>query len=52
MRAELVEDALKMAITFRGELPETVVFHTDRLTTASTPQHRSPHSPTKTASRG
>lgn len=30
MRADLVEDALKMAITLRGELPATVVFHTDR----------------------
>ena len=30
MRTDLVEDALKMAITLRGELPEQVVFHTDR----------------------
>ena len=30
MRADLVEDALKMAITLRGELPAKVVFHTDR----------------------
>ena len=30
MRADLVEDALKMAITLRGELPAQVVFHTDR----------------------
>lgn len=30
MRADLVEDALKMAITLRGELPAHVVFHTDR----------------------
>jgi len=30
MRTDLVEDALKMAITLRGELPEHVVFHTDR----------------------
>ena len=30
MRADLVEDALKMAVTLRGKLPETVVFHTDR----------------------
>jgi len=30
MRTELVEDALKMAITLRGELPAKVVFHTDR----------------------
>jgi transposase InsO family protein len=30
MRSDLVEDALSMAITLRGELPETVIFHTDR----------------------
>ena len=30
MRTDLVEDALQMAITLRGELPEQVVFHTDR----------------------
>ncbi len=30
MRTDLVEDALKMAITLRGELPEKVVFHADR----------------------
>ena len=30
MRADLVEDALRMAITLRGEIPEQVVFHTDR----------------------
>ena len=30
MRADLVEDALRMAITLRGELPAKVVFHTDR----------------------
>jgi hypothetical protein len=30
MRTDLVEDALKMAITLRGELPDHVVFHTDR----------------------
>ena len=30
MRTELVEDALKMAITVRGELPAQVVFHSDR----------------------
>jgi len=30
MRTDLVEDALKMAITLRGELPALVVFHTDR----------------------
>ena len=30
MRTDLVEDALRMAITLRGELPAKVVFHTDR----------------------
>ena len=30
MRADLVEDALRMAITLRGEIPEQVVFHSDR----------------------
>ena len=30
MRTDLVEDALTMAITLRGELPAQVVFHTDR----------------------
>ena len=30
MRTDLVQDALKMAITLRGELPAQVVFHTDR----------------------
>ena len=30
MRADLVEDALRMAITLRGELPGPVIFHTDR----------------------
>jgi len=30
MRTDLVEDALGMAITLRGELPAKVVFHTDR----------------------
>jgi len=30
MRADLVQDALVMAITLRGDLPETVVFHSDR----------------------
>ena len=29
MRADLVQDALAMAITLRGDLPETVVFHSD-----------------------
>jgi len=30
MRADLVEDALQMAITLRGDLPARVVFHSDR----------------------
>jgi putative transposase len=30
MRADLVEQALQMAITLRGELPASVVFHADR----------------------
>ena len=30
MRTDLVQDALQMAITLRGELPEKVVFHADR----------------------
>ena len=30
MRADLVEDALRMAITLRDGLPGQVVFHTDR----------------------
>jgi len=30
MRADLVEDALRMAIVLRGTLPAAVVFHTDR----------------------
>jgi putative transposase len=30
MRADLVEDALSMAIVLRGELPERVIFHSDR----------------------
>jgi transposase InsO family protein len=30
MRTDLVENALQMAITLRGELPAKVVFHTDR----------------------
>jgi len=30
MRADLVQDALVMAITLRGDLPEKVVFHSDR----------------------
>ena len=30
MRSDLVEDALRMAITLRGRLPEKVIFHSDR----------------------
>jgi transposase InsO family protein len=30
MRADLVEDALRQAVTLRGTLPGTVIFHTDR----------------------
>ena len=30
LRTDLVQDALKMAITMRGDLPTTVVFHADR----------------------
>jgi len=30
MRADLVQDALAMAITLRGDLPANVVFHSDR----------------------
>jgi transposase InsO family protein len=30
MRTDLVEDAPKMAIALRGELPVKVVFHSDR----------------------
>ena len=29
IRADLVQDALAMAITLRGDLPEKVVFHSD-----------------------
>jgi len=29
MRADLVQDALVMAITLRGDLPAKVVFHSD-----------------------
>ncbi|WP_153038780.1 IS3 family transposase [Rathayibacter tanaceti] len=30
MRADLVEDTLRMAITLRGQLPPEVIFHSDR----------------------
>ena len=29
MRADLVQDALTMAVVLRGDLPDTIVFHTD-----------------------
>jgi len=38
MRADLVEDALQMAITLRGERPAGVVFHADRGTQYATDQ--------------
>jgi transposase InsO family protein len=34
MRSDLVEDALSMAISLRGERPEKIIFHTDRGTQA------------------
>ena len=37
MRADLVEQALQMAITLRGELPADVVFHADRGTQGVSP---------------
>ena len=52
MRTDLVEDALQMAITLRGELPAQVVFHTDRGTQGSTPRRRSRRSRPRTASPG
>jgi putative transposase len=30
MRADLVQDALTMAVVLRGDVPDTIVFHTDR----------------------
>jgi transposase InsO family protein len=50
IRTDLVQDALKMAITLRGQLPVQVVFHTDR--GPSTPQSRSRRSRMRTASPG
>jgi len=55
MRADLVEDALSMAIALRGELPEKVIFHTDRccfhrLNSHNTRRTRSPRSPSRTDS--
>ena len=49
MRADLVEDALRMAITMRGELTEKVTFHTDRGTQPGF-KTRSSRSPTRTGS--
>ena len=40
MRTDLVEDALKMAITLRGELPTKVVFHTDYAEPCVKPRNR------------
>jgi putative transposase len=48
LRSALVEDALRMAITLRGELPEKVEFHTDR--TRNTPRAGSPRSQMRTGS--
>ncbi|MHB8186226.1 MAG: DDE-type integrase/transposase/recombinase [Dermatophilaceae bacterium] len=39
MRADLVQDALVMAITLRGDLPAKVVFHSDRGTQGLGPDH-------------
>lgn len=38
MRADLVEDALQMAITLRGQLPRQVIFHSDRDTQGASAQ--------------
>jgi transposase InsO family protein len=38
MRADLVEDALKMAMTLGGELPAKVILHTDRGTQGASSQ--------------
>jgi putative transposase len=45
MRADLVQDALAMAITLRGDLPAKVVFHSGA---PSTPRPRSLRSPRPT----
>jgi len=47
MRADLIEDAPRMAITLRGERPAKVILDTDR----GAPQTRSPRSPTSADSR-
>jgi putative transposase len=40
MRADLVQDALAMAITLRGELPAKVVFHSDYAEPCVKPRNR------------
>src|SRR5665647_155329 len=44
MRADLVQDALAMAITLRGDLPAKVVFHSDAGSQGLGPDHRVRHS--------
>jgi putative transposase len=50
LRADLVDQALTMAVVLRGVLPDKVVFHADRGTQASTPRPRSPSSAPASAS--
>jgi len=52
MRADLVQDALPMAITLRGELPAGVVFHSDRLNSPNTPPLKSVRGRAKMGSPG
>jgi len=40
MRTDLVEDALKMAITMRGQRPEKVIFHSDYAELCVKPRNR------------
>ena len=40
MRADLVQDALAMAITLRGDLPDKVVFHSDYAEVGVKPRSR------------
>ena len=40
MCADLVQDALAMAITLRGDLPEKVVFHSDYAEVGVKPRSR------------
>ncbi len=42
MRTDLVETALRRAVTLRGTLPDDVVFHADRLNPPITRPRRSP----------